>query len=778
MYRLSSIILVLFGFIIQTYAQSPHGESLKIDCAGCHYSSGWLPIRKKLNFNHDATTFPLVGNHSQTDCKACHTSLVFSNAPAECVNCHTDVHSMSVGNDCARCHTPKSWIVDNIPELHEANGFPLAGSHTAPSCVDCHVSETNLRFDRIGNDCVNCHRDDYLNTKTPDHQKASYSTNCAECHDPFSSDGWNSELVNHDFFPLTLGHAIQDCKQCHVTGKYSDASPECASCHLMDYSATKEPNHTINNFPKTCTECHSIEAWTPSNFDHNKIYPLQGAHKSIANNCVECHAAGYVNTPNTCVGCHLTDYNTTVKPNHKTAQINTDCIQCHSESAWAPSNFDHNTVYPLQGAHKSIANECIQCHAAGYVNTPNTCVGCHLTDYNTTVNPNHKAAQFSNDCKQCHTESAWTPSSFDHNTVYPLLGVHKSIANNCVECHAAGYLNTPNTCVGCHLTDYNATANPNHKTAQFPTDCKQCHSESAWTPSSFDHNTIYPLLGAHKPIASNCVQCHAAGYLNTPNTCVGCHLTDYNTTANPNHKTAQFPTDCKQCHTESAWIPSNFDHNTIYPLGGAHQSISKNCVQCHAAGYVNTPNTCVGCHLTDYNATANPNHKAALFPTDCKQCHTESAWIPSNFDHNTIYPLVEAHKTIASNCVQCHAAGYVNTPNTCVGCHQTDYNTTTNPNHTAAHFPNDCKQCHTQTAWTPATFDHDGMYFPIYSGRHKDAWTSCTECHTNSSNYAVFSCIDCHQHNNKTKVDSDHQGENGYVYASNACLNCHPRGSR
>ncbi|MEQ1587653.1 MAG: hypothetical protein ABL895_17335, partial [Cyclobacteriaceae bacterium] len=416
MYRLSSIIFALFGFIIQTYAQSPHGESLKMDCAACHVSSGWLPVRKKMNFNHDATSFPLEGIHKQADCKECHTSLVFGNAPSDCVSCHTDVHSMSVGNNCARCHTPQTWIVDNIPELHEANGFPLVGSHSSPACLDCHVSETNLRFDRIGNDCINCHQDDYLATKTPDHQKANYSTNCAECHDPFS-DGWNSELVNHDFFPLTLGHAIQDCRQCHLTSNYSDASPECISCHSKDFSATKNPNHTTNNFSKTCTECHDLEAWAPSNFDHNTIYPLQGAHKSIANNCIECHAAGYVNTPNTCVGCHLTDYNATMNPNHKTAQLPTDCKQCHTESAWLPSNFDHNTIYPLVGAHQPIAKNCIECHAAGYVNTPNTCMGCHLTDYNATTNPNHKTAQLPTDCKQCHTESAWLPSNFDHNTI-------------------------------------------------------------------------------------------------------------------------------------------------------------------------------------------------------------------------------------------------------------------------------------------------------------------------------------------------------------------------
>lgn len=556
MQRLSSIVLLLLLFS-QVWAQSPHGESLKMDCAACHSATAWLPVREKLNFSHDSTAFPLTGVHGQADCKQCHQSLLFADASTQCVSCHTDIHNMTLGNACARCHTTQNWLVDNIPELHEQVGFPLAGAHSSQTCAECHVSETNLRFNRIGNDCVNCHRDDYLATRQPDHQKANYSTSCAECHDPFST-GWNSNLANHDFFPLTLGHDIQDCKRCHLTENYSDASPECVSCHLKDYSATTDPNHTTSNFPKTCTECHNLEAWVPSTFDHSIVYPFHGAHQAIANNCLECHAAGYVNTPNTCVGCHA--------------------------------------------------------------------------------------------------------------------------------------------------DDYNKTTNPNHKTAQFPNDCKICHDETAWVPAIFDHNTVYPLIGAHQPIANDCNRCHSAGYANTPNTCVGCHLDDYNKTTNPNHKTAQFPTDCKVCHDETAWIPSDYDHNAIYPLVGAHQPIANNCVMCHAAGYTNTPNTCVGCHLNDYNAT-------------------------------------------------------------------------TDPNHASAHFPNDCKQCHTEAGWTPATFDHDGMYFPIYSGNHRNEWNSCTECHTNSSNYAVFSCINCHEHNNKTKVDNDHKGENGYSYTSAACFNCHPNGN-
>ncbi|MBK7429236.1 MAG: hypothetical protein IPI60_20510 [Saprospiraceae bacterium] len=261
---------------------------------------------------------------------------------------------------------------------------------------------------------------------------------------------------------------------------------------------------------------------------------MTGAHAAIASNCVVCHNGNYNNTPNTCAGCHQPDYNSATDPNHVTNQFSINCTDCHNNSAWEPSTFNHNNVYPLAGAHAAISNNCITCHTNGnYNNTPNTCAGCHQDDYNSTTNPNHTTSQFSTNCVNCHSESAWEPSNFDHNNVYPLTGAHAAIANNCVVCHNGNYNNTPNTCAGCHQPDYNSATNPNHQTNQFSTNCTDCHNNNAWSPSSFDHNIVYPLTGAHAAIASNCVVCHNGNYNNTPNTCAGCHQDDYNSTTNP-----------------------------------------------------------------------------------------------------------------------------------------------------------------------------------------------------------------------------------------------------
>ena len=133
---------------------------------------------ESIRFDHSSTNFELEGTHEITDCKACHTTLVFNETPSDCISCHTDVHTQSVGNDCMRCHTSENWLVFNIPEIHEQNGFPLIGSHSDVSCVECHRNDSRLVFTPLGNECIECHRDDYLSPQYSNHLTAGFGQDC------------------------------------------------------------------------------------------------------------------------------------------------------------------------------------------------------------------------------------------------------------------------------------------------------------------------------------------------------------------------------------------------------------------------------------------------------------------------------------------------------------------------------------------------------------------------------------------------------------------------
>lgn len=220
--RKLSLNLVLLMFAISTWGQkNPHGENFKLSCLDCHSAKTW-DFTADGKFDHNKTRFALEGQHRFVNCRQCHTSLVFSEAKPNCVNCHTDMHNRTVGMDCAACHNTNSWIVTNITELHQLSRFPLLGAHRTADCAACHTSASQLEFEPLGVECIDCHRPDYMATTKPNHTQVGFSTNCIECH-RLDAYEWSSSGINHDFFPLTKGHQINNCAACHTPGNYRPA---------------------------------------------------------------------------------------------------------------------------------------------------------------------------------------------------------------------------------------------------------------------------------------------------------------------------------------------------------------------------------------------------------------------------------------------------------------------------------------------------------------------------------------------------------------------------
>ncbi len=239
-----------------------------------------------------------------------------------------------------------------------------------------------------------------------------------------------------------------------------------------------------------------------------------------------------------CVGCHQDDYNTAQDPNHVTSNFPTECAVCHSTVAWEPATFDHNlTLFPLTGQHITV--DCQNCHESGYTGTPTDCYSCHQQDFENVQDPNHVVGGYSTNCTDCHTTNGWDDlTNFNHNiTQFPLTGAH--ITTNCIDCHQQGYNNTPDQCIGCHQDDFNNTTDPNHQVSGFPTTCEDCHTTSAWTPATFNHN-FYPISSQHNDVTCN--ECHSQP--NYQPQCLSCHLDDFNEGHDPGD-----PTDCWGCHS-------------------------------------------------------------------------------------------------------------------------------------------------------------------------------------------------------------------------------------
>jgi len=307
--------------------------------------------------------------------------------------------------------------------------------------------------------------------------------------------------------------------------------------------------------------------------------------------------------------------------------------------------------------------------------------------------------------------------------------------------------------------------------------CSVCHSPQGWEVKpeiySFDHSkTNMPLEGQHASL--NCRLCHPSLVFSDAETdCFACHTDMHYQTVGP---------DCDRCHTTESWIVTNITdlhRQGRFPLFGPH--LQADCMDCHpSASFLRFEPLrieCIDCHQEDYASATNPNHVQGNISTDCIECHSMNAfaWGGAGFNHS-FFPLTGGHEVY--ECSRCHNGNdYSNVSPDCFSCHQTDYNNSSNPSHVSANLSTDCLECHTTVpGWKPAEFRvHDSQFFPIFSGRHQGEWNECTDCHTNTGNYAVFTCLNCHEHN-QAKMDDKHSEISGYQYLSTSCLDCHPRG--
>ena len=383
------------------------------------------------------------------------------------------------------------------------------------------------------------------------------------------------------------------------------------------------------------------------------------------------------------------------------------------------------------------------------------CIVCHRADYELSRTPPHTPT-FPVTCGDCHVQTHWSPArDFDHDAHFPLLEAHARAT--CVACHTRGFEpgDTPSDCAGCHLEDYETATAPPHE--GYPLDCASCHSQTAFRPSTFEHD--WPLRNAHARTA--CGSCHTGDppiYEGTPSSCVGCHLQDYESALNPSHD--GFSTDCADCHDDSSWRGGGRLEDHEWPLLGAHASAT--CASCHLGEppvYEGTPTTCVGCHAGDKGGVVAPPHDG--FSDDCSSCHGNDAWQPASFDHE--WPLQGAHAS--ATCASCHLGEppvYEGTPTSCVGCHADDKGGVVAPPHDG--FSDDCSSCHGNDAWQPASFDHA---WPL-DGQHAGA--TCSSCHVGSPPlYAgtPTQCVGCHQ------ADYDSSPFPGHDAFSTDCAGCH-----
>ena len=470
--------LVTFVMMVSTAQaqRSPHG-TLSIECGDCHTASSWKEMAFPSRFEHEKTGFALAGQHSLVKCISCHSSLKFAREGSQCVDCHSDVHRGELGTLCERCHSSQSWVIPDMIQKHAQTRFSLVGAHAAVNCDRCHTNLHKYEYVGLRSDCYACHAGTFEITSSPNHRSVGFSTDCVQCHSVMALQ-WGTTF-DHALtgFPLTGAHRAIPCAQCHPGGTFTNARSQCVGCHLTDFNNTTNPPHS-SGFSTECQTCHSTAAWQPATFNHDASFPLTGAHRAIP--CARCHPGGtYTNAPTQCVGCHLADFTGATNPPHSSG-FSTECQTCHSTTAWEPANFNHAAAFPLTGAHSTVP--CANCHPGNnYANTPRECSGCHLDDYNTATNPVHSPA-LATTCQTCHSTTAWRPSTFNHESEFPIAaGTRHSPGrwNACSDCHIVAGNYSAFSCTNCHAHDNKTQVDSGHRGESgytyTPTSCYTCH---------------------------------------------------------------------------------------------------------------------------------------------------------------------------------------------------------------------------------------------------------------------------------------------------------------
>ncbi|MEY3027787.1 MAG: hypothetical protein RLZZ238_2684 [Planctomycetota bacterium] len=709
-------------------------------------------------FDQHPSPGPLHSSHASvaalqggSGCAACHAESDFtSRVPfaAACNACHEPIaRQMAVGKgihgsletkvaeDCAKCH--HEHIGDSLalvslasfqragipePDLYEhehAGGLALTGRHDELTCAGCHIHSSNpmlnqgeQRFLGLTQECTACHEDIH---------RGELGDDCAKCHgqqDPFKAA---THFAHPSTFPLVEGHSQRLCSECHTTpAVFTGLKTDCASCHRDDYDRTSKPAHALTGLGTDCASCHGVAKWSEAKYEHDRDFPLNGAHGVL--DCNDCHAPGRpqqevvaFGKSRGCIECHRDDYDATTKPAHALTGLGTDCATCHGDSKWTPAEFSHTAKFALVGAHAPLA--CTDCHAEG---TPQrevlahaanaSCTACHSSPHDETMVRRAKeiARAAGDSCTVCHAPTAarWSDANdlmtaaLHAATGFELVPPHDT--QSCAECHTGLARpvsvvahrseaewkkvfpgRTQDACEACHDDPHDGQ----FEGSATGSDCLACHERTAFMPSRFDAamhaRCDFPLDGSHRAVA--CSACHekidgVRRFVGTKSECVACHEDIHKGAFDRGNlpREVRGRTDCARCHTTdtfAAVVWTAEDHRTWTgeELKGKHALAA--CADCHrraptpaagGAAFVATlehptpfqpaPTACIECHADIHAGQFRPADDPKAI-TDCTRCHESfDSFKEITFDHQVDSRFPLDEDHIKLDCTACHKA--------------------------------------------------------------------------------------------------------------------------
>lgn len=286
------------------HAPDPHrGQFPGQDCQACHNEETFRTSSFDVS-RHQQSKYPLLGKHAAAACDKCHLpngkDTLYKVAHDACMDCHKDAHGGQFAdakfrNRCEECHGMDGFKPSTFTlARHVQTRFALNGGHAATACMECHKSPVDsyppppARYHFSSIACVTCHSDPHR-----DAAGSGSSDACEHCHNVSSWKETSAFDHSTTKFELLGAHRSVRCLECHrpIVGDgpkriaFHSTPVDCVSCHEDIHGG----QFAQAGKPVVCTQCHSLVAWKPSTFNHDKQtnFSLKGAHEAVP--CQDCH---------------------------------------------------------------------------------------------------------------------------------------------------------------------------------------------------------------------------------------------------------------------------------------------------------------------------------------------------------------------------------------------------------------------------------------------------------------------------------------------------------
>lgn len=538
-----------------------------------------------------------------------------------------------------------------------------------------------------------------------------------------------------------------------------------------------------------CETCHTTESFKNLTFDHSKLteFELVGRHDRVE--CHNCHTLkNFSIVEKNCQSCHIDVHE---------AKLGLDCQRCHTPEGWQVMDMfrvHENADFLIIGRHALL--DCQSCHVnfprGDLSHTDARCVACHQSDYLNVASPNHVAAGFSTDCETCHQPNRFRPALLpDHDVFFPIYsGEHRGAWGSCNTCHTNENSYADFTCLVCHEhrqseMDAGHAGIPGY--AYNSADCYLCHPTGR-AETFTDHDAqFFPIFsGTHQGEWDECSVCHTQPADRRVVDCLGCHehrQSEMDGTHGGMSGYSYTTAACLDCHPtgeKGTFVAHDAEFFPI--LSGTHNGEWSDCATCHTAPSDRSVFECLSCHEHEQTSTDGIHSGMSGYSyasSACYDCHpTGDAGEFTDHDAQFFPIFSGTHQGEWDQCASCHLTPLDRSLFDCLSCHEHQQGAMDGLHGTMngySYTSTACYDCH--PSGEKGTFTaHDAEFFPIFSGAHRGQWGDCATCHDVPLDRSLFTCFDCHEHN-QPEMDDKHLGEvSGYVYSSDACYDCHPNG--